>query len=141
MKNIDFFSIQLDESIDVSNYAQTTMKEEYLLCEVLCIRTLMKCLKNWTFFFENGLNLKQCWLLFWRYSDITGEHGGVASKMKLITENGTLIYSCSIHRVALIVKCITKQFKLQETIKVVNFIKFRVLQSRLLSKQCSQMGN
>lgn len=66
MKNIDFFSIQLDESIiDVSNYAQTTMKEEFLLCEALCTRTNAdEMFKKLNFFFENGLNLKQCWLLF-----------------------------------------------------------------------------
>jgi len=72
VKNSDFFSIQLDESTDVSNYAQlmvyvryvfqTVIKEDFLFCEVLSTRTtadeIFKKLNH--FFVENGLNWKKC---------------------------------------------------------------------------------
>jgi hypothetical protein len=155
VKNSDFFSIQLDESTDVSNYAQlmvyvryvfqTVIKEDFLFCEALSTRTtadeIFKKLNH--FFVENGLNWKKC---VGFCSDgaraMTGKHGGVASKIKLVTENCTFIH-CSIHREALVVKRMPEQFKLvlQEAIKVVNFIKSRALQSRLFTKLCSEMGS
>ncbi|KAL4130632.1 hypothetical protein QTP88_008053 [Uroleucon formosanum] len=155
VKNSDFFSIQLDESTDVSNYAQlmvyvryvfqTVIKEDFLFCEALSTRTtadeIFKKLNH--FFVENGLNWKKC---VGFCSDgaraMTGKHGGVATKIKLVTENCTFIH-CSIHREALIVKRMPEQFKLilQEAIKVVNFIKSRALQSRLFTKLYSEMGS
>lgn len=50
---------------------------------------------------------------------------------------------CSIYKKALVVKHMSEQFKLvlQEVIKVVNFIKFRALQSRLFKKLCFEMGS
>ncbi|XP_060845984.1 zinc finger BED domain-containing protein 5-like [Rhopalosiphum padi] len=73
---------------------------------------------------------------------MTGKHGGVATKIKLVTENCTFIH-CSIHREALVVKRMPEPFKLvlQEIIKVVKFIKSRALQSRLFTKLCSEMGS
>ncbi|XP_050066008.1 zinc finger BED domain-containing protein 5-like [Aphis gossypii] len=140
---------------NVSNYAQlmvyfryvfqNSFKDDFLFCEALSTRTtadeIFKKLNH--FFVENGLNWKKC---VGFCSDgaraMTGKHGGVATKIKSVTENCTFIH-CSIHREALVVKRIPEQFKLvlQETIKVVNFIKSRALQSRLFTKLCSEMGS
>lgn len=70
-----------------------------------------------------------------------GKYGGVATKIKQVTENCTFIH-CSIHREALVVKRMPEHFKLvlKEAVKVVNFIKSCALQSRLFSKLCSEFG-
>ncbi|XP_025423467.1 zinc finger BED domain-containing protein 5-like [Sipha flava] len=158
-KQLDMISLSNDtvrrRIENVSNYAQlmvyvryvfqTVIKEDFLFCEALSTRTtadeIFKKLNH--FFVENGLNWKKC---VGFCSDgaraMTGKHGGVASKIKLVTENCTFIH-CSIHREALVVKRMPEQFKLvlQEAIKVVNFIKSRALQSRLFTKLCSEMGS
>ncbi|XP_031330321.1 zinc finger BED domain-containing protein 5-like [Photinus pyralis] len=155
VKRSEFFAIQLDESTDVTNYAQlmvyvryihaNTIKEDYLFCEALPTRTtadeIFKKLSE--FFAENGLDWMNC---VGFCSDgaraMTGKFGGVATKVKSVADSCTFMH-CNIHRQALAVKCMPEQFKhvLQETIKVVNFIKSRALNSRLFSKLCSEMGS
>lgn len=155
IKNSMFFAIQLDESTDVTNYAQlmvyvryifqTKIEEEYLFCETLTERTtadeIFKKIND--FFVENGLDWKQC---VGFCSDgaraMTGKYGGVTAKVKLVAENCTFTH-CSIHREALVAKRMPDQFKhvLHEAIKIVNFIKSRALNSRLFSKLCSEMGS
>jgi hypothetical protein len=142
VKNSDFFfSLELDKSTDIiSNYAQlmayvryifkTKIKKDYLFYDTLIVYTnyCWRNIKNvLSLFWRKFLNWKQC---VGFCSDgaraMTGKHGGVATKIKLITENCTLIH-CSIHREAFVVKRTPEQFKLilQETIKVVNFNTFR----------------
>jgi hypothetical protein len=102
--------MQLDESTDVSNYAQlmvyvryvfqTVIKEDCLFCEALSTRTTADeiCKKLNHFFVENGLNWKKCvGFCFDGARAMTGKHGGVATKIKLVTENCTYIH-CSIHK-------------------------------------------
>lgn len=155
VKNSDFFAIQLDESTDITNYAQlmvyvryifqTKVEEDYLFCEALPTRTtaeeIFKKLND--FFAETGLDWKKC---IGFCSDgacaMTGKYGGVSSKVKSVAENCTFTH-CNIHREALAAKQIPDQFKrvLQEAVKVVNFIKSRALNSRLFSTLCSEMGS
>ncbi|XP_072380827.1 zinc finger BED domain-containing protein 5-like [Diabrotica undecimpunctata] len=156
VKSSDFFSIQLDESTDVTNYAQLmvyvryihenkTIKEDYLFCEPLLTRTTADEIFNKLdeFFAENGLDWMNC---VGFCSDgaraMTGRFGGVATKVKSVAKNCTFMY-CSIHRQVLAVKLMPEQFKnvLQDAIKVVNFIKSRALNSRLFSNLCSEMGS
>lgn len=155
VKDSDFFAIQLDESTDVTNYAQlivyvryifqNKLEEDYLFCEALPTRTtaeeIFKKLND--FFAETGIDWKKC---VGFCSDgacaMTGKYGGVSSRVKSVAENCTFTH-CSIHREALATKQIPDQFKtvLQEAVKIVNFIKSRALNSRLFSKLCSEMGS
>ncbi|XP_072378039.1 zinc finger BED domain-containing protein 5-like [Diabrotica undecimpunctata] len=156
VKSSDFFSIQLDESTDVTNYAQLmvyvryirenkTIKEDYLFCEPLSTRTTADEIFNKLdeFFAENGLDWMNCvGFCSGGARAMTGRFGGVATKVKSVAKNCTFMH-CSIHRQALAVKRMPEQFKnvLQDAIKVVNFIKSRALNSRLFSNLCSEMGS
>lgn len=50
---------------------------------------------------------------------------------------------CNIHREVLVSKNLTDNLKivLNTSVKIVNFIKTRPLQSRLFEKLCEEMGN
>ncbi|XP_072391924.1 zinc finger BED domain-containing protein 5-like [Diabrotica undecimpunctata] len=156
VKSSDFFSIQLDESTDVTNYAQLmvyvryihenkTIKKDYLFCEPLSTRTTADEIFNKLdeFFTENGLDWMNC---VGFCSDgaraMIGRFGGVDTKVKSVAKNCTFMH-CSIYRQALAVKRMPEQFKnvLQDAIKVVNFIKSRALNSRLFSNLCCEMGS
>lgn len=155
LKKSDFFAIQLDESTDITNYAQlmvyvryiseTRINEDYLFCEPLPTRAtaaeIFQKLNN--FFIENELDWKKC---VGFCSDgaraMVGKYGGVTAKVRAVTENCVLSH-CSIHREALAAKGMPDAFKnvLQDAIKVVNYIKSRALNSRLFAKICAEMGS
>lgn len=73
---------------------------------------------------------------------MTGVRGGVIAKVKAVSP-GTKFTHCSIHREALATKAMPKELKtvLEQSIKVVNFIKSRALNSRLFSILCNEMGS
>ena len=50
---------------------------------------------------------------------------------------------CNLHRTAFVSKCIFDDFKniLKTSVKIVNFIKSKPLQSRLFEKLCEEMGS
>lgn len=79
---------------------QTVIKEDLLFYEALLTRTtadeISKKLNH--FFIENALNWKKCvGFCYDGTRAMTGKHGGVATKINLVTENCTFIH-CSIHR-------------------------------------------
>ena len=73
---------------------------------------------------------------------MTGKHGGVVTRMKQVAP-GAKFTHCSIHREALACKAMTATLKtvLDQSVKVVNFIKARALNLRLFSIICSEMGS
>lgn len=101
----DFFAIQLDESLDVTNYVQlmvyvryicqTTIKEDFLFCETLLSRTtaneIFKKLDN--FIEENGLHWQRCvGFCFDGARAMTGKYKGVVTKVKSVAPNCTFIH-------------------------------------------------
>lgn len=90
-----FFAIQLDESTDVTNFAQLmvyvryeyeqTVEEEFLFCESLSGRTtateIFKKVND--FVVANGLNWENCiGICSDGAAAMTGKHGGVVTQIK-----------------------------------------------------------
>jgi hypothetical protein len=65
---------------------------------------------------------------------MTGKHSGVVTPMQAISPDDTWIH-CSIHREALAAKGMSDSLKdiLDTTVKMVNFVKARPLNSRVFS--------
>lgn len=111
---------------------ESTIKEDYLFCEALSIRTTAdKIFKNLNdFFTENGLNWKQCiGFCFGGARGMTGKYGGVTTKTTKSDAENCSLNHCNIHRKALVVKRIPEQFQpvLGQAVKIVNFLKSRAL--------------
>lgn len=155
VKQSKFYAIQLDESTDLTNYAQLMVyvrfavkmeiTEDILFCEPLSTRTtadeIFKKIDN--FFKENGLDWHRC---VGMCSDgaraMMGKYGGVAAKVKSVAPNCKFTH-CSIHREALATKRMPEEFTsvLNDAVKIVNFIKAKPMNSRLFSQLCSEMGS
>ena len=72
---------------------------------------------------------------------MTGRHSGVVMRVQAIAPDATWVY-CSIHREALAAKGMPDSLKdvLDTTVKMVNFVKARPLNSRVFSALCNDMG-
>ena len=72
---------------------------------------------------------------------ITGRHGGVVTRMQSVASNAVFSH-CNIHREAFAAKTLQSSFKdgWDSAIKVVNLIKARALNSRMLKIMCNNMG-
>jgi zinc finger BED domain-containing protein 5/7/8/9 len=155
IKKSKFFAIQIDESTDLTDFAQLLtyvryekdqlIDEEFLFCEPLPTNTTADEIfrKLNEFFSKNNIDWKHCVGLC---SDgaraMTGVRGGVVAKVKAVSQDAKFTH-CSIHREALATKAMPKVLKtvLEQSIKVVNFIKSRALNSRLFSILCNEMGS
>ena len=73
---------------------------------------------------------------------ICGRNSSVVTRILERNPNASWTY-CNLHRAALISKRISDDFKnvLKTSVKIVNFIKSKPLQSRLFEKLCEEMGN
>lgn len=73
---------------------------------------------------------------------MTGKHEGVVTRIKQVSPEAKFTH-CSIHREALATKAMPNSLKtvLDQSVKVVNFIKARALNSRLFSILCNEMGS
>ncbi|XP_064411255.1 zinc finger BED domain-containing protein 5-like [Latimeria chalumnae] len=131
------FSIQIDESTDISDAAQllvyiryaTTakeLKEEFLFCRPL----------------PTGLDWGRC---FGICSDgarsMTGRHSGLVTRVQKVAPVAAWNH-CMIHRQALATKKMPQELSdvLSVAVKVVNFIKSRPLNSRIFTTLCEDMG-
>ncbi|XP_064416286.1 zinc finger BED domain-containing protein 5-like [Latimeria chalumnae] len=149
------FSIQIDESTDISDAAQllvyiryaTTakeLKEEFLFCRPLPTRTtgeeLFKLLNS--FVQDTGLDWGRC---FGICSDgarsMTGRHSGLVTRVQKVAPVAAWNH-CMIHRQALAAKKMPQELSdvLSVAVKVVNFIKSQPLNSRIFTTLCEDMG-
>ena len=150
-----FFAIQLDESTDVTNFAQLMMyvryeyeqavEEEFLFCESLPSRTTANEIfkKVDDFVVANELNWENCvGICSDGAAAMTGKHGGAVTQIKQVAP-GAKFTHCSIHREALACKAMPVSLKtvLDQSVKIVNFIKARALNSRMFSIICGEMGS
>ena len=155
IKQSKYFAIQLDESTDVTNFAQLMMyvryefeqsvEEEFLFCEPLSGRTTATEIfkKVDDFMTSNEINWQNCvGVCSDGAAAMTGKHGGVVTQIKQVVPQTNFTH-CSIHRTALATKAMPTSLKtvLDESVKVVNFIKVRALNSRLFSIMCNEMGS
>ena len=155
VKKSKYFSLQIDESTDLTNFAQLmtyirydtaeSIEEEFLFCEALSSRTtsdeIFKKINQ--FVITNGIKWENCVGVC---SDgaraMTGQHSGVITKIIQVAPNAKFTH-CSIHREALASKAMPSNLKdvLDQAVKVVNFIKSRALNSRMFTILCNEMGS
>ncbi|XP_060755410.1 zinc finger BED domain-containing protein 5-like [Neoarius graeffei] len=148
------FSLQLDESTDVSRNAQLVAFVRYVDTDDICEHILFcKTLEGKktgedifnvfnTFFCENGFSWKSCSSICTdAAASMTGSARGLIAHIK--KENTDVKWThCVIHREALASKKMSPELHdiLNDTIKVVNFIKSRPLNAHLFRHLCENMG-
>ena len=73
---------------------------------------------------------------------MTGRHSGVVTRVQAVAPNSTRVH-CSIHREALAAKGMPDSLKnvLDTTVKMVNYVKARPLNSYVFSALCNYMGS
>lgn len=153
LQKSEYFSIQVDESTDVSSLAQFMcfvrfesdgrVEEDILFCKPLpdqatgeeMFKMFMSATDSLQIDFQKCISI--C-------SDgakaMTGKDSGFVRRMKNVMPNATWVH-CFLHRQALATKVMPTELKtvLNETVKSVNFVKSRPLQCRLLSQLCEEM--
>nr|XP_054593370.1 SCAN domain-containing protein 3-like [Nothobranchius furzeri] len=150
----DSFSLQLDESTDVSGNAQLVafvryvdtddIYEHILFCKSLEGKTTGEDIFNVVngAFCEYGLSWKSCSSICTdAAASMTGRAKGLIARIK--KENPDVMWThCVIHREALASKKMSPVLHdvLNSSIKVINFIKSRPLNARLFSRLCENMG-
>lgn len=157
LKSCYYFSLQVDESTDVSDNANLmcfvrydlgntyTSHEELLFCKSLPTRTTAEELFNLInrYIIENGIEWNKCVGLS---SDgaraMSGIRTGLFPRVKAVAPECVWVH-CSIHREALAVKKMPLSLTetMQECVKFINFIKSRPLNSRIFSALCKEMGS
>jgi hypothetical protein len=153
VKKSHCYALQLDESTDVANLAilfvfvryineDTGMVEELLFCRPLKERTTGEDILNVTnaCFAENEMDWSVCVGI---YTDgtasMTGKHAGFVARTKEVATNVSWTLCC-IHRQALASKRMLQ--RLNEVLdKIVNFIKSRSTNSRILQALCEEMDS
>ena len=149
------FSIQLDETTDVTNFAQLLVyvryyknkkiKEEFLFCKPLQTSTTAADIFDLIddFFKEHSIEWKKlCGVCTDGAPAMLGCKSGFQSLVKNVSPEviGT---HCMIHRHVLATKTLPEPFKevLSQVIKVVNVVKSRPLATRLFRVLCEDLGS
>jgi hypothetical protein len=148
------FSIQLDESTDVTHLAHLLVyvrnvynddiKTEFLLCKPLetttTARDIFKVVSN--VFEEHGIEWKNvCAVCTDGSPAMLGCRSEFQALIKTVTPNATGTH-CVIHRQLLAAKTLPSGLKqiMSLVIQAVNFIKSSALSSRILTKLCFEMN-
>lgn len=148
------FSLQLDESTDVSGQAQLLAFVRYVDTDDICEHVLFcKSLEGKTtgedifnvvnaFFGENGLNWRSCTSVCTdAAASMTGRVKGLVARVR--EKNPDVLWNhCIIHREALASKRMSPELHevLNDAVKIINFIKSRPLNARLFRSLCEHMG-
>ena len=144
------FALQLDESTDVSGSAQLVgfvryseaddIAEHILFCKNMQGRTTGKDIFNVVdaFFAEKSLNWTRCGSIF---TDAAASMTGTIKRFVTLAKEKNPNMICIMHRKALALKRMSPQLHdvLNCSIKVINFIKSRPLNSRLFRLLCEKM--
>ncbi|KAK7918919.1 hypothetical protein WMY93_010203 [Mugilogobius chulae] len=153
LRSCEQFSIQLDESTDVSNAAQlivlvrypweSDILEDFLFCKEVPGRTtgeeLFKLLD--TYLTDARLSWDRCVAVCTDgAAAMTGRRSGLVARIKSVNPN-IIATHCMLHRQALAAKDMEPALHsvLNTTISAVNFVKSRPLQSRLFGQLCRDM--
>ncbi|XP_038160542.1 protein FAM200A-like [Cyprinodon tularosa] len=150
----DSFSLQLDESTDVSGNAQLVafvryidtddICEHILFCKEMEGRTTGEDIFNVVnmFFTENAISWKSCSSVCTdAAASMTGSAKGLIARIK--KENPLIKWThCVVHREELASKKMSPVFHdvLNDSIKVINFIKSRPINARLFRSLCENTG-
>jgi hypothetical protein len=145
LKSCDF-ALQMDESTDVAGLAvllvfvrcqfEHSIQEDLLICKALESNTtgaeIFNLVNN--YFIENGISWDNCIDVCTDGGKaMVGKTAGAVSRIKAIAKNCSSSH-CIIHSQALAVKNMPLSLKtvLDESVKIINFIKSRPLNMRLL---------
>ncbi|KAK4876614.1 hypothetical protein RN001_009120 [Aquatica leii] len=144
LRECNYFALQVDESTDIKNMAQllvfirfdyqSEVKEEFLFCKPLVSNTKAEDIFNVIneYIMKAGIS--------WSKS-MSGHLSGLGARIKKVAPECQSTH-CVIHREALASKGMPANLKsvLTDSVKVINFIKARALNSRLFSLMCEDMG-
>ncbi|XP_062565796.1 zinc finger BED domain-containing protein 5-like [Armigeres subalbatus] len=148
------FSLQLDESTDVEGLSQLivfvryfwndNIHEEMLFCEPIMRGTSDEIFEKLNSFVKaKNLEWEKCvGVCTDGARAMCGRNSGVVTRILKLCPNASWTH-CSLHREALVAKTLSDDFKnvLNTTVKIVNFVKTKPLQSRLFEKLCEDMGS
>ncbi|XP_060855173.1 zinc finger BED domain-containing protein 5-like [Metopolophium dirhodum] len=155
INNSELFSIQVDESTDVAQLAvllviaryikQNESEEGLLLCHPLTGRTTGADIFHAidSYFAEKKIKWSQCCGLSTDGGkSMSGCYSGLLARVKAVSPLIKWTHCC-IHRQALASKPLPADLKdvLDDSCKVVNFIKSRHTNSRIFSLLCEDMGS
>jgi hypothetical protein len=149
------FSLQLDESTDVTSVAQLLvfvrysyegkLHEDMLFCSPMegrCTGSdIFNCLNGWME--DAGLQWANCLSICTDgAAAMLGKNKGLKAKVLSVAPHAKFTH-CIIHREALASKTLEPELNnvLQTAIKMVNFIKSRPLNTRLFTLLCQEMGS
>ncbi|KAL4108255.1 hypothetical protein QTP88_018486 [Uroleucon formosanum] len=149
-----FFSLQLDESTGVQSLCQLLVfiryiwnngpHEDMLFCEPIIRGTSEEIFNTLdSYVNKKGLDWVKCvGLCTDGARAMCGKNSSVVTRMLEVNPNALWTH-CNIHREVLVSKHMPDNLKnvLNTSVKIVNFIKTRTLQSRLFEKLCEEMGN
>ncbi len=150
------FAIQLDETTDIANMAQLlvyvrychndNVHEDLLCCRPLEGHTTGEAIfqKVDDCFKEVGLNWTDCvGVCTDGAAAMTGKNVGFHTKVKSVSNGGITFTHCMIHREVLATKKLSEELNavLQDSVKIINYIKSRALNTRLFSNFCKDMGS
>lgn len=156
VKKSKYFAIQLDESTDVSNCAillcyvrykgEEDFKEELFCCISLPSKTtgseIFRSLNE--YFYEHGIDWENCvGICTDGAASMTGCRAGVVARIKEVGHKEMLSTHCIIHREHLSAKKLSSELRnvLNITVKIVNEIRSRALNSRLFKLLCESMDS
>ncbi|XP_050523920.1 zinc finger BED domain-containing protein 5-like [Daktulosphaira vitifoliae] len=149
-----FFSLQLDEFTDVQGLCQLLVfiryiwnngpHEDMLFCEPIIRGTSEEIFNTLnTYINKKGLDWVKCiGLCTDGARAMCGKNSSVVTRMLEVSPNASWTH-CNIHREVLVSKNLPDNLKivLNTSVKIVNFIKTRPLQSRLFERLCEEMGS
>ncbi|XP_055544052.1 zinc finger BED domain-containing protein 5-like [Wyeomyia smithii] len=154
VKNSKYFAIQVDESTDVSDFAVllvivryinvSMVGENLLLCHALTKRTRGEDIFNAinVYFEEKQIDWKNCCgLCTDGAKSMSGCYSGLRARVLEVAPNAVWTHCC-IHRQNLASSRPPIYLKsvLDESVKIVNFIKPKATKSRLFTVLCEEMG-
>ncbi len=150
-----YYSIQMDESTDVSGLAillvfvrydfNNSIENNLLLCQELKLKTtgenIFNCINDYISI--NNIDWNKCVSVCTDGAkSMLGNLSGAVTRIKEVAKNCSGVH-CILHRYALVTKKIPESLKnvLDEAVKIINFIKNRPLQTRIFKKLCEDMNS
>ncbi len=155
VKKSPYYALQLDESTDIAGQAQLltyvrylrdkAIEEDVLFCRPLQSHTTGEAIFNVLHIFirENGLAWDRCVGLCTDGAQaMTGRERGLAACVQQVAPLVKWT-NCMVHREALAAKKMPVLFDsvLNQSVKMINLIKSRPLNSRLFGVLCQEMGS
>lgn len=154
LQKINFFSLQIDESTDISKKSQllafvrfindNRIMEQFLFCQEFETTRAGQDIFNIvnTYFEVRNISWKKCiGICTDGCPSMMGKFKGFIAHAK--KQNPEIIFThCFLHRQVLMAKTLGSDLKvvMDNIVNMINFIKSRPLKSRIFSKICEEMG-